>query len=72
MCLKKHKRFGFMTLLPFEEKPLYSMDLRLVCFEHRKWYEETTKNLYTSNPLSPSVHIQILQTVLHKFPKRIS
>ena len=61
-----------MTPLQCEEKPFYSTGLRLVCFEHRKWLEETTKDRYTSNPLSPSVHIQILQAVLRTFPKRIS
>ena len=27
---------------------------------------------YVDNPLSPSIHIQILQTDLHTFPLRIS
>ena len=33
---------------------------------------ETILVLLTFNPLSPSIHVQILQTDLHTFPLRIS
>ena len=44
----------------------------------RAWWEQTTRQLKSGyegsfiNPLSPNIHVQILQTGLYTFPLRIS
>ena len=58
------------TVESFKQESLYRLFAKKVANIERwlLWREEPISGSSTVNPLSPNIHIQILQTDLYKFP----